>query len=91
MARTSTKRNIRNNLSVMASLPRQVTSEETLPYLERIFVSARAVRDSHDSVNARYERDSSGRLFIPQPDYKNMVGWFLIAFRQIDGIITNQN
>ena len=90
MARTSTKRNIRNNLSVMASLPRQVTSEETLPYLERIFVSARAVRDSHECVNASYGRNLNGQLFIPPREYKNMVGWFRIAFRKKDGIVTNK-
>ena len=90
MAWTSSKRNICNNLSVMASLPRQVTSEETLPYLERIFVSARAVRDSHDSVNARYGRDDNGQLFIPPPDYENLLGWFRIAFRQKYRIITNK-
>ena len=56
-----------------------------------LFVSARAVRDSHDSVNARYERDSSGRLLIPRSDYKNLVGWFRMAFRQKDVIITNKN
>ena len=89
MARTSTKRNIRNNPSVMASLPRQVPSEETLPYLQRIFDSARAVRDSHECVNARYGRDFKGQLFIPQPDYKNLVGWFRILFRKKYHIVTN--
>ena len=91
MARTFTKRNIRNNVSVVASLPRRVISEETLPYLGRIFASARAVRDSHDSVNARYGRDFQGQLLIPKADYKNLCGWFRIALRQRDVMITNKN
>ena len=90
MTRTSAQRQIRNNTSVMASLPRQSQNEETLPYLQRIINSARAVRVAHKSGNPFYGRDLSGQLFIPHPDYKNLVGWFRIAFRKNDHIVTNQ-
>ena len=90
MARTSTKSKTTNYSSVLASLPRQSHHQEILPYLQRIFDSSRALWDSHESVNARYGRDFSGRLFIPQPDYKNLLGWFRIAFRKKDVTVTNQ-
>ena len=90
MACTSTQCHILNNTSVMASLTCQSQHEETLPYLHRIMKSAHGVGVSHDSENSRYGRDLSGLLFIPQPCYKNMVGWFHIAFRKKDHIVTNK-
>ena len=74
VACTTAQRQIRNNTSVMASLPRQSQHEETLPYLQRIIDSSRSVQVTHVSGDAHYRRDTSGWLFIPQPDYKNLIG-----------------
>ena len=90
MARTSTQLQMRNNTSVMASLPRQSQHEEKLLYLQMIMNSAHAVKVSHDSGNAHYGQDLSGMLFIPQHDYKNLVGWFHIEFSKKDHIVTNK-
>ena len=73
---------IRNNTSVMVSLPRQSQNEETITYLQRIIDSARTVRVTHVSKYARYGRETIGWLFIPQPDYKNMIGFFRLVLKK---------
>ena len=57
MDRPTDQRQIRNNTSVMVSLPRQSQNEETLPYLQRIIDSARTVRVTHVRKYARYGRE----------------------------------
>ena len=47
------------------------------------------MRVNHVSKYARYGRKTIGWLFIPQPDYKNMIGWFRLVFKKKENIVTN--
>ena len=72
----------------MVSLPRQSQNEETIFCLKRIIDSARTVGVTHVSKYARYGRKTIGWMFIPQPDYKNMIGWFRLVFKKKYSIVT---